>query len=111
MTTQTTDIASLAADLAGVQDAIAKLKERETALKAAILERTDGPDRYAAGVLTVVVSQARTLDKDAIAAKYPAEHHPELYSLQVDVAKVRKAFAPNDLEPLEKVSAASVRLT
>lgn len=107
----TTDLTTLAADLATVQDAIATLKERETALKAAILERTDGPDRYAAGALTVVVTQARNLDKTALAAKYPAEHFPELYDMTVSVAKVRKAFAPNDLEPFEVPSSPSVRLT
>lgn len=111
VTTETTDtLATLAARLADVQDRKSVIENEEKAIKSAILALTDGPDRYAAGPLTVLVSQARTLDKAAVAAKYPAADHPELYETTVSVKKVREHVAPVDLEPFETVSAPSVRL-
>lgn len=52
----------LAADLADIQDQIATLQLTETALKSKIRESVTGPDTYAAGGLTIVISTNRRFD-------------------------------------------------
>ena len=58
-TTIADQLAPLAADLADVQDQIATLQLVEAALKSKIRDTCPGPDSYAAGNLTIVVSTNR----------------------------------------------------
>lgn len=103
-------LAPLAARLAAIQAQKADLEQTEKALKQAILALTPGPDTYQAGDISVVVSQARVIDKKAVETKYPADKHPELYSLVPDTTKIRQHIAPVDLEALQTTSAPSVKL-
>lgn len=103
-------LTALAARLADFQDRKNQIDNEEMAVKAAILTLTNGPNRYAAGPLTIIITQARNIDKAALAAKYPVDVHPELYDTVVSVKKVRAVFAPVDLEPFEMLSSPSVKL-
>jgi len=58
-TTLADQLEPLAADLADIQDNIATLQLEEATLKRKIRESVPGPDSYAAGNLTVVVSSNR----------------------------------------------------
>lgn len=103
MTTHSLDeqLAPLAARLAALQDAKNRLTEQEEQVKGQIRDLVPGPDTYSAGPLQVSVQTNGRLDTKAIAEKYPYETHPELYAEPaVDTKKVRKHFAPVDLEPL-----------
>lgn len=79
--------------------------------KAAILAATDGPDKYAAGPLTIEVTQASRLDLAAIAKAYPVNDHPQLYKLTPDTKAVRHHIAEADLDAFTVHSAPSVRLS
>lgn len=102
-----TELANL---LASLQEAAAKISEKIEAVKKEILATTDGPDSYAAGALTVIVSQATRLDLDAVAAKYPVDVRPELYELKPSTKLVRQHIAPADLVAFTKVSKPSVTI-
>ena len=103
-------LAPLAARLAQLQEARDLLDGQIDQVKAQIRDAVPGPDKYAAGPLTVVVSHAARLDLAAVAAKYPADQHPELYETTPSTKKVRAHLAPTDLEPLTTYGSPSVRL-
>lgn len=53
---QADELTRLAADLATTQEHLEKLAGEEALIKARIRELTDGPDKYAAGNLTIVIA-------------------------------------------------------
>ena len=69
-------LAPLAAKLADIADQIASLQLEEAAIKTQIRDSVDGPDRYAAGNLTVVVSTNRRFDQRKALAAIPADLIP-----------------------------------
>lgn len=90
----------LAADLANAQAEEKKAKRRADEIKAemrALLE-THGPGEYAAGLETIRVTIAHTLDAKAVAADYPADVHPYLYKLAPDTKLVRAHLDEQQLE-------------
>lgn len=95
MTTTNTNLeqllAPLAADLANAQAEEKKAKQRAEEIKdemRALLE-AHGPGEYAAGLETVRVTIAHTLDAKKVAVDYPADVHPYLYKLAPDTKLVR----------------------
>lgn len=104
-------LSPLASRLAAIQDAKKRLADEEAALKAQILALVPGPDTYdtATGVAVRVV-QAHRIDVKAVAAKWPAEQHPELYRQAVDLDAVKRHVAPADLEAVQTATAPSVVL-
>lgn len=111
MTTTTEQaLTVLAQRLAQFDEQIENLTQQRDQVKAAILALVPGPDTYQAGALAVQVVQSHTLDKKAIAAKYPAADHPELYEQTVSTTAVKKHLAPVDLEAFQVPSKPSVRL-
>ena len=83
------DLTPLAAELAGVQDTIAHFQLTEAALKTKIRELVAGPDSYAAGGLTVVVSANRRFNPAKAALVIPAELLP-LVSVATSVVDKKK---------------------
>jgi hypothetical protein len=75
-TTLTDQLEPLAGELANIQDNIAGLQLSEAALKSKIRELVPGPDAYAAGNLTVVVSSNRRFDQKKALAAIPADLIP-----------------------------------
>ena len=103
-------LTALAQRLAQLDEQVETLTQQRDQVKAAILTLVPGPDTYAAGPLTVQVTQSHTLDKKAIAAKYPAAEYPELYEQTVSTTAVKKHLSPVDLEAFQAPSKPSVRL-
>jgi hypothetical protein len=66
-TTLADQLAPLAGELATIQDQIATLQLVEAALKSKIRDTCPGPDSYAAGNLTVVVSSNRRFNPERAA--------------------------------------------
>lgn len=103
-------LATLAAERAQLQEQAEQIRQALEVNKAAILAATDGPDTYAAGALTIEVTQASRLDLAAIAAAYPVTEHPQLYKLTPDTKAVRRHITEADLDTYTIRSAPSVRL-
>lgn len=84
-------LAPLAADLANALADAKKATTRADEIKSemrALLE-AHGPGDYAAGLETVRVTVAHTLDAKKVATDYPADIHPYLYKLAPDTKLVR----------------------
>lgn len=93
-TTLTDRLAPIAAELAAIAADKADLEEREKHLKAQIRDIVPGPDKYAAGDLTITVSPNRRFDAKTAEKVLP----PELLDL-CRVAKVDSAAAREHLPP------------
>lgn len=93
-------LAPLAADLADALADAKKATQRADEIKAEIraLVETEGPGDYQAGLETVRVTVAHTLDAKKVAADYPANAHPYLYKLAPDVKLVRAHLDEEQLE-------------
>ena len=90
----------LAADLANALAEEKKAKQRADEIKDELrgLLEDLGPGEYAAGLETVRVTIAHTLDAKAVAADYPANAHPYLYKLAPDTKLVRAHLDEAQLE-------------
>lgn len=90
----------LAADLANAQAEEKKAKQRADEIKAEIraLLETHGPGDYAAGLETIRVTVAHTLDAKAVAADYPADTHPYLWELSPSTKLVRAHLDEQQIE-------------
>lgn len=75
----------LADELEEVRERIKALREREAELTAQIRDTVPGDGTYG----PVQVTTPRTLDSDALAADYPAQGFPYLYTLKVDPVKAK----------------------
>jgi hypothetical protein len=98
-TTLADQLTPLAAQLADIADRIGALQLEEAALKSKIREMVPGSDRYAAGNLTVVVSQNRRFDPKLAAKVIPPDLLP-LVSVEtwvVDKTKVQ-VLVPDKFE-------------
>ena len=94
-TTLADTLTPLASDLADLQDKIAALQLEEAALKNKIRETVPGPDAYAAGNLTVVVSSNRRFNPQLAATIIPSELLPLVSVTASVVDKERvKVLAP-----------------
>jgi hypothetical protein len=100
MTTMTAanigELTSLAAQLAGILDQKNSLEEHEKRLKARIRELVPGPDRYAAGGITVVVSTNNRFNPDKALPLIPEAFLPIVTHLETVVDKEKlKALLPD----------------
>lgn len=93
----------LAARLKEVNEAIKALTEEKAKLTEALLSN-DTSQSYAGDGIVLSFTPVRTLDSTYIAKKFPATKRPEFYKLSLDTAEVKKHFAPNELETMQKVS-------
>lgn len=104
MTTTDTNLeqllAPLAADLANAQAEEKKAKQRAEEIKDEMraLLADAGPGDYAAGLETVRVTIAHTLDAKKVAADYPADTFPFLYKLAPDTKLVRAHLDEEQIE-------------
>lgn len=93
-TTLADRLAPLAAELARLAADKADIEAREKEIKAQIRDLVDGPDTYAAGDLSVVVSPNRRFDPKLAERTLP----PELLDLcrisKVDSAAAREVLPP-----------------
>lgn len=90
----------LAADLANSLADAKKATQRADEIKSeirALLEQ-EGPGDYAAGLETVRVTVAHTIDAKAVAADYPADTFPFLYKLVPDTKLVRAHLDEQQIE-------------
>lgn len=96
----------IADELATVQADIKKAQQREKELKDELRAHLEGrdPGDYPAGMHTVRVTIAHTVDAKAIERDYPANVHPYLYDLKPSTTKVR---AQLDEEQIERYLVAS----
>lgn len=90
----------IANELATVQADIKKSQQREKELKDELRAHLEalGPGEYAAGLETIRVTIAHTLDAKAVERDYPAGAHPYLYSLKPDTKLVRAHLDEEQIE-------------
>lgn len=92
----------IADELATVQADIKKAQQREKELKAELRtiveEHNLGAGDYQAGIESVRVTIARTIDAAAVERDYPATVHPYLYDLKPSTAKVRAHLDEQQLD-------------
>lgn len=90
----------LAADLADALADEKKAKRRADEIKTEIraLLDSEGPGDYAAGLETVRVTIAHTVDAKAIERDYPASAHPYMYRLSPDTKLVRAHLDEQQIE-------------
>lgn len=90
----------LATDLANALADAKKATQRADEIKAEIraIVETHGPGEYAAGLETIRVTIAHTLDAKAVTADYPATAFPFLYKLAPDTKLVRAHLDEAQLE-------------
>lgn len=99
-TTLEDQLAPLAVDLANALADAKKATQRADEIKAEIraIVEAHGPGDYAAGLETVRVTIAHSLDAKKVAADYPASAHPYLYKLAPDTKLVRAHLDEAQLE-------------
>lgn len=100
-TPDTAELTGLAKALATLDDKIDGLKGQRDELAGRILDLHPDDGTIDVGGAELVIGRTRRLDLDAIEAKYPAADAPDLYESapRLTTARVRKHFAPVDLEP------------
>ncbi len=94
-------LTDLAAQLADVQEQAASWQQREEEIKDQIRNHPDihGPDKYAAGNLTLVVASNRRFDPKRAAEVIPAELLPLVSRAEQVIDKERvKVLVPNAYE-------------
>lgn len=81
------------------------LADTAESLKAQIREllASEGPGDYTAGDRIVHASANRRLSPVAVAEKYPAAKHPQLYKLVVDTKAVRRELDPEEVESFMEI--------
>lgn len=94
MTDITATLAPLAAELARVLADKAELETRERDIKARIRAIVPGPDTYAAGDATLVVSPNRRFDPKLAERVLPAELLDLCRTSKVDAAAAREVLPP-----------------
>lgn len=94
---QAVDLELLAGELVKRQDAIAADVERIAEIKTILRDRLP-VGTHPVGPFTVQVKAgAKRFDPKAFTAAFPFEVRPDLYSAQLDTAKVKDAVAPREL--------------
>ncbi len=84
----------LAVQLARIQEAKNHLDEQEKQVKARIRDLTDGPDSYAAGPLTIVVSPNRRFSPALAQQVIPAELLGLCKKTVIDSATAKQVLPP-----------------
>ena len=87
-------VKAVADELAEVRRLAKDLKDREAELTAEVRAMVPEDGTYG----PVTVSTPRNLDKDALAAAYPATTHPYLYVLAIDPAKAKAHLSEEVLD-------------
>ena len=88
--------ADLVRELLDIRSQMEPLEARAKDIEKTLRGAPKGTHYLGGGVVTV--STNARLDTKALAAQYPPDQYPQLYTQTLDTDAVKKAFAPNVLE-------------
>lgn len=102
------DLAALVDEEVNLAAAADRIAERRATIKAVLLKNLPiGTHTVGAHEVQVRAGQNR-LNTSKVAANYPPDGNPELYSLTLDTTKVKHHLAPAELAGYTDATAASV---
>lgn len=111
MTYNAEDIQRIAADIADLDEHITKLTADRDALKQQLRDTLPGPDTYAAGALTVVISANRRFNEQRALTLIPENLIPVITYPKTTVDKDRlKALLPDVWEQAQDIHAERVSI-
>lgn len=88
---------------------IARANEEKQLLNSSLIDAL-GDGTHETRHAKVVIARRGTVDKDRLAADYPAEQFPGLYESVLSTTAMKKQFAPAALDAYKSYSAPSVTI-